>query len=358
MHLDKKIDLAHHPVRAGTTRTRGATRRSAGARWLVVVTALVLLAGCASRSPAADNRPSGSATEVTVDTATGEVAAPVTTERIWALDEHAALQLIALGVTPIGVGRFMDDGFTDPILAEAGLELSPWDDVEGVAAATPNLIVGSDHPEHLNRVDRLERVAPVILPRYAAPWADQLAVLGEVTGTGERASALAAKVEAETRTLAAEITRSSDLAGGTVSMAADYTGGTFVTLDQTSLPGLTLERLGFERPAAQVNDDDGDAGFIEFSGERLGEHGGDIVLSLASDLADTGNPSVLENPVFGPQVEAAAVAADVEHRLWVTTTVLSSWWILQDLRGLLLDDGRPAGLDAVPDRWADLMSGL
>jgi iron complex transport system substrate-binding protein len=337
-----------------TTTTLPPGRPRVG-RWVVAATAMALVAGCSSRAGSAEDQAVAPPATATVDTAAGEVTVDVTRERVWALDELAALQLLALGVKPLGVGKFFDDKASAAVLADAGVELSRPEDVEVVAAARPRLIVGV-YNTHLESADELGKVAPVVVVEdFQAPWTDQLSMVGEVTGTAERASALAAKVEKETEELAAEVAKS-EIAGSTVSVLAEYSDGTFITFDQTSPSGLALERLGLERPPTQVNDDDADAGFVQLSAERLGEHGGEVILSHSSP--SLGEPSVLENPVFRPQAQAAEITADVEGTVWNTATPLSAWWILQDLRAVLVENDTPAALDTAPELWADLMSGL
>jgi iron complex transport system substrate-binding protein len=330
------------------------TSRRAGARLLVGAIALALVAGCSSRASTTETEQTTPPSTVTVDSATGKVTVDVTSERVWALDEYAALQLLALGVTPVGVGQYMDDAASASVLTDAGITLSRPSDVEVIAAARPELVVGIGHPEHLELEDRLEQVAPVVNSEFTSPWTDQLTVLGEVTGTAERARAVTEAVERETAELETELAES-DVSGGMVSMLTTDGEGVVQGLDQTSLSGQVVERLGFERPRSQVNDDDEDFGFGALSEEALPDQGGDVILSFVWDDTD---PSVLDNPVFAPQVKAATHTADVEGSVWLAPTPLSAWWILQDLRALLLDGGEPADLDAVTERWADLMSGL
>lgn len=311
---------------------------------LATAAASVALLACGGGGASETGGP-GAGPTVTVATAHGAVAVPVTRERIWALDEYAALSLLALDVVPEHAGRLFDDEKVRRLLADGGTELVDPVNVELVAAARPTMIVGVRHPETERLLSRLRRIAPVVTLDERDPWQEQLAVLAAVTGRRANAAALVRRVDRATDALAARLA-SSDDAGATVSVLATYPDRYFAYDDGTPL-GRMLERLGFERPAAQIDDDEDDYGFEEISPELLREHRGDIVVSLVDD-AYTGGRSVHDDARFDFD---GSTMVEVDYLGWFSPTPLSAWWILHDVEAVLLDGEPPASAGDAPELW-------
>ncbi|ADB49304.1 ABC transporter substrate-binding protein [Conexibacter woesei] len=314
--------------------------------------AALALGACGSGSDEPDRSATAAAAEtVTVDTGDRTVTVPVTHERIWALDEYSALQLLMLGVVPEHAGRLIDDDKIRGLLTAAGVELVDRSKLELVAAARPELIVGMRYTDVDRLRPQLEQIAPVVIVTDQRPWDEQLRVLAKVTDRGAAAEEIVTRVETATRRLAARIARS-DMAGATVSVLASYPD-TFYAFDDGTVFGRLLRRLGFERPAAQIDGNDGgkdDYGFTAVSEELLGEHAGDVVIALVDDGYTGGRP-VFETPTLDTR---GSLTAEVDYTGWFSTTGLSAWWVLHDLDAILLRRTAPAKPADAPALWAQL----
>jgi iron complex transport system substrate-binding protein len=285
---------------------------------------------------------------VTVVDAAGPVRVPQTADRIWALDEYAALQLLVLGVAPIGVGELRRDDAARAILAGAGIPLVKPSAPELVAAALPAVIVGTESPDNQALRPLLERIAPVVLPDFATTWEDQLGVLAAATGRSAEAVAVTARVKRAVDDLAARVA-GTGLAGRRVSLLSGCGAGTFCAYDASTLAGTILTELGFSRPPAQVDADPDDSGVTFLSEEQLPAHGGDIVISYVGSVS--AGASILGHPLLDTE---GSRTADVDFGVWYTSTPLSAWWIVRDLESILLGDGATATTADAPRLWGEL----
>jgi iron complex transport system substrate-binding protein len=329
-----------HTDRAAT----GARHGPRAAALLALLLAAVLLTSACVRAPAAE--PSGAGETVTVRAADGRVTVPVTERDIWALDAGTALNLLAIGVVPAHAARtHQGQEAREKILADAGVELVAPHRPERVAAARPALITGTDHPEHRALLGRLETIAPVVLLDDGGGPEAQLTVLGAMTGRPSRAAEAVARAERAVSALAARIRRAGH-AGRSVSVLQRYPSVLYA-YDSGTRFGTLLSRLGLTRPDAQSGTSPW--GFVQISEERLTAHRADIMISLV-DRVHTGGRSALGHPMLDT---TGALTADVEFSGWYHDDLLGVWWVLHDVRAVLLDGEPPAAFADVPALWRE-----
>jgi iron complex transport system substrate-binding protein len=325
---------------------------SFGRRLAVSTIAVLAVVSCSADDEAADApttlasaQTNGAGDAVTITDMSGELTVPVTTEGIFALDEHAALSLLSLGVRPIATMPFFEDAGAASILRDAGIEITePTLSNEAILARDPSMIVGIGHPSHDERRAELGDT-PFVLPDFTAPWEEQLEVFAALTGTEDDADDLVARVASRTEEVADKVA-ASDLAGGSVSMLYAFPDGTYFALGNTTLGGRIVEQLGFTRPAEQ--DAEGDFGFVSLSPEQIPSQGADVVIALGG--VNSGGLTVFDGDLLDP---GDAVAVTVDGGPWSVNTALSAWWILDDIEAILDGDDMLAA-DAAAGVWAEL----
>ncbi|MEM9605947.1 MAG: ABC transporter substrate-binding protein [Actinomycetota bacterium] len=290
--------------------------------------------------------------EVTIRVAGGsEMAVPVTTEGILALDEFAAQLLLILGVTPQASVQIFGDEANNIVLADAGIATLEPQNVELVATESPALIIGTNTPFNTDQVPLLEEIAPTVIPEVSSrEWRDVLRAVAAVTGTSGRAEEIIDRIDGRLADLADAVGDSAN-AGATLSILTDRGDGTIFALTAPAVPGVIAEELGLARPPDQLDADQTSGGFLMLSQELLPDQQADITVSLEGEMF-TGGASLFDNPLYpGSPTEAAVLGA-----LWSTETPLSVWWMLADYEAILLGDGQGNTFDDTLDLWNELTS--
>jgi iron complex transport system substrate-binding protein len=198
-------------------------RYSSRAAGFILATAVaVSLAACNSDSSddaagtTAASGSTGSSTEsgtaenasypLTVSTKYGDITLDSRPERVVALDYSAADDLVALGITPVGVATDPSKVESDmPWLASdikdaANPDIAPMYEanVETVANLAPDLIVGGTYnAKDRDAYDKLSAVAPTLIPDMAGKgsWQDRLTATAAAFGATDKAGELIAETE-------------------------------------------------------------------------------------------------------------------------------------------------------------------
>lgn len=269
-----------------------------------------------------------------------------------ALDDFAATGLLTLGVEPDLVLTAVGYTSTEEIFRDRGLTTAAYGselDLEQIAAAAPDIIVGVSLPTTASLTDRLEAIAPTTVLDYTAGWEDQLrataAAVGRdeaaeevIDGVGERAEALREDLEAAGR------------AGDEVSVLA--AAPDIFSPPVASGLGSVLASVGLERPAAQTAATTADAPFVPVTEERLTDHGGDVLYLLAGGTYDTA--TIRSSPLFARIGDGAL---EVSGEVWLSPSAFAVDWVLRDLRATLLEDGTAAPTTAAAERFAEFTDG-
>ena len=225
--------------------------------------ALLALAGCSGASgdtPAATSSPAASAAPATrtVTTERGAVEVPGTPQRIVVLSGGLAGYLYALdapvvatdtrvlGVTDLRGG--FPPAWSDEATAQGSTALPAGEelDVEAVAAAAPDLIIGGGQGitavQAGELYDELSRIAPTVLvPTSATAWQDQLRLVAEAAGRTDRVAALVDTYDEEVRRVRSAITVP---AGSAAVLLSLPNGEPYLVPPSAALPSL-LRELGF-----------------------------------------------------------------------------------------------------------------
>lgn len=144
---------------------------------------------------------------LTVSTKYGDITLDSRPERVVALDYSAADDLVALGITPVGVATDPSKVESDmPWLASdikdaANSDIAPMYEanVETVANLDPDLIVGGTYnAKDKDAYDKLSAVAPTLIPDMAGKgsWQDRLTATAAAFGATDKAGKLIAETEA------------------------------------------------------------------------------------------------------------------------------------------------------------------
>lgn len=279
-----------------------------------------------------------------VQHAAGETEVPEDPQRIVVLAGDQLDALCALGLQSRIVAAALPDGsdsqpsYLGTVIHDlpgAGSRTEP--DLAAIAAANPDLILGSEAltPEQFGP---LSDIAPTVFTDApGAEWEDNLRVVGAATRRGEGATALVDGFTDQAR----ETGTQNDATHFQASVV-QFTESTIRVFGTVNFPGSVLTDVGVDRPAAQrftdqpyveIGASDTDlAGDPDFSAADA-----DIVyVSFASPAAKERAPVVLESDAW----KALSATHDnrvfiVNNEIWQTGQgIVAARAILDDLRWL------------------------
>jgi len=312
-------------------------------------------AACGGDDGAGGAEPREEADTRLVDTELGQVEVPLRPERVVALDEYAALNMMALGHEPVLVFASYQSEVGGVVLDDAGIEVQAATAEEGpnfeaVAAALPDLIVYTTEGAVAPSFERLSEIAPAVSLPYNVPWREAITATAEVfgeEGEGQRLIGVLEDHLAPLQEAVAAEPRSMSVLGDTY--------GLVFGASMDSPLAAVLEEAGFDRPAAQAEGtpDPTFTAAVVTSLETIGDHDADlvIVLSGAYYRAET----FLEAPTFQvlPAVQDGRSFV-VDGDMWFGTYPFAIYWLVEDLRALQAGEGQEAvgTLDDVDARWA------
>jgi iron complex transport system substrate-binding protein len=150
----------------------------------------------------------------------GEYTVTKLPQRIAVLDVQYADHLIALGLSPAGSVGVGSATFHFPQYIRAGLQATEllgtyeYPDLLGVERLLPDLIICTEvHDQH---VERLSRIAPVLMFKRNESWQTILSLFGELTGKRAEAKRILADYHRRTALLSEEL--ATVLAGKSVAL--------------------------------------------------------------------------------------------------------------------------------------------
>lgn len=289
--------------------------------------AAMAVAGCTNSEldqPAAGStagtpsKAAGSQFPVTVTHRFGSTTIPAEPRRIVALGQTDCDPLIALGITPIAIGSFVEswyepvhpwneDGFPSPPTQLNFLE----PEFEKIAALQPDLITMVSGGITQKAYATLSQIAPVVGPPEgfqdsAVPYADHTILIGQTVGREDDARAIVADVDAK---YAAAREAHPEWDGLTAVHAECYTGA-YDVLGVNAPRTTFLTALGFVL-SPELDRLTGDLYSKEISPEKLDLVGG---LDLVVWNTDEGAiPDLKSNAV----VSGLPVVED-GHSVWIT----------------------------------------
>lgn len=324
-------------------------------RILLCTLAVGLLAGCAS--PAAPAPPPTAQTR-TVTTERGPVAVPAAPRSVVALDEYAALNALAVGVTPKTVFGGLSSQIGAAVLAGRGIGVVPAPtmitspDLEAIAATRPDVIVLTSSGAALDATyPRLSAIAPTVVLPFEGPWRGAIETAGAAFGAQDRATRL---IDVLTQRIAA-VQQAVTAGQRTMAILGSFQG--LLYSPAPANPGSKLvAETGFTRPAAELAAASGaSASTIPVSAETLAAHEADVVVVLDGSIYDAAAVQALPTFTALPAARERRTAR-AEGEMWSGGTALATWWMLDDLDRLARGDlglgtrtdaaARAAALDA------------
>lgn len=266
----------------------------------------------------------------------GDIEVPADPQRIVALSGDQLDALCALGLqSQVVAAALPDDSDQQPSylgtvihdLPGVGTRSAP--DAAAIAAAAPDLILGSAALTPTSYAQFLAIAPTVFTGAAGSGWADTLRTVGAATGRARAADELVAGFTDQ----AAEIGRNNDATHYQVSVV-QLTDSTVRVYGTANFPGSVLAEVGVDRPAAQrftdrpyqeLNRDDTD----------LSAADGDIVfVSFASPAARDGDKDFLDSDAW------RALSATRDHRVYAVNNeiwqtgegIVAARGIAEDLR--------------------------
>ncbi len=304
---------------------------------------LLVLSGCGS----GDDASAGASTSG---------ATPADDRVVVALDDFAALHALTLGVEPDLVLEVFEYESTSAVFDDLGLQTRPYGselDLETVAGAAPDLVVGVSIPTTVSAEAQLDAIAPTTVVDYTAGWDEQLASVAEALGAEDRAAEIRQRLEDATADLAADV-GAAGLTGSVTSVVGD--NGGFFSPPAATAVGSVLADVGLARPAVQEAAGDPASPFVTFSAETLPDQDGDTLFLLSG--GPYGTAALTGSPLWaGLRAVQAGAVHEVSGEVWLSASAFSVDWVLDDVRAALLGEGEPAATAEAPARFAEFTGG-
>ncbi|WP_371831576.1 ABC transporter substrate-binding protein [Rhodococcoides fascians] len=267
----------------------------------LAITALAVAAGATACSSA--DTADGSAGEATrtVETVRGSIDVPDNPLRVVTLEPVELDTTVALGIVPVGTAVLSETAGVPTYLgteaagiAMVGTVAEPT--VEDIAAAQPDLILGTE-TRHAQYYDQLSAIAPtVFIASQSDPWRDSVRFVGRVLGKEAKAEELLTAYDDR----CAEIAEKHDTAGKTAQLIRPRSGE-LTLYGPSSFAGSTLECAGFTTPPRP---EWADAISVDLSPELAAQAAADLIVVTADNPSDpaaipasiTANAAALPNP--------------------------------------------------------------
>lgn len=222
------------------------------------IAATVFAAACGSSAPNSTATPE----PVVVSHSRGETTIPIAPQRIVALSPSWADNVLALGVTPVGIGTLTSVGPADGKFPWQGdfeaevirLPLVGPPDYGAIAAAAPDLILADHSARDADVYRQLSAIAPTIAPLedsgYVDHWRDQARALGRALRKDAEAHALVTCVETRIATARGAVPQTR---GATFVLAVTGPESVAVVADPADPAVQLMHELGLSLlPAAQA----------------------------------------------------------------------------------------------------------
>jgi len=267
-----------------------------------------------------------------IDHALGHTEVPLQPQRVVVMNPAVELDnLLALGITPVGVASFTGDRpfAISPYLAQQaeGIEtvgnlVQP--NLEKILQLKPDLIVIDESQQRL--YPQLSKIAPTVaLQAQPSRWQSRFLTLAEAVNRPEAAEQLLHDYERQVQAFKQALgDRLNQLE---VSYIRVRTDGIFLYV-KSSLVGQIMEELGIRRPPAQ----DvflADSPRIPLSLERLEQADGDVLIVFGLEFGDTeATFAQLQRHPLWQQLEA--VKANQVHG------VTAAYWSFPGIQGVRL----------------------
>jgi iron complex transport system substrate-binding protein len=249
----------------------------------------------------------------------GETTIPARPERVIVLDTGELDNMVALGITPIGVAHPADTGIAPDYLDTGeAVDLGAYDalDLEQIKNLEPDLILGTSlRIDDDGLKEKLQAIAPTVLsPRPGVLWKENFLLNAAAVGEEEQAQQLLEAYEERAVEVGAEVVEANGGVAPTVSMLR-FMAGRIRLYANDSFIGIVLSDAGLPRPPAE----DVAELAVEISPEEITRAEGDWLLwGTYGDPSATEQDAVVDGPLWS-EVKAVAqggVVEEVSDQTW------------------------------------------
>lgn len=267
----------------------------------------------------------------------GVTEVPDAPQRVVILTNEGTEALLALGVTPVGAVRsWLGDPWYDHIAADLAdvvvLGEESAVNLELLAALEPDLILGNKSRQE-GIYEQLSAIAPTVLSeRLRGDWRINFSLYAEALGLADEGDAALAAYDGRVAALSEAL---GDALGEEISLARFMAGQTRIYYNDT-FAGLTLNQLGFARPATQDKPEFADP----ITKERIPDLEGDrlfyYVYETGNGDGDTQAEDWLNDPLWlSLDVVKAGKVHAVSDAVWNTAGgILAANLLLDDIAAI------------------------
>jgi iron complex transport system substrate-binding protein len=273
-----------------------------------IAVALTATVGVLAASACSSDDDSDSNDTHTVASAYGDVEVPENPERVVAVSYDTPWQLKSLGVTPVAAQDYSD--YSDGISAEQKEFLEPVEtvgkffelDIEAVAKADPDVIVGDVLEIDQELFDKLSEIAPTVIVEgeTRGDWKPIVGMLADAVGAEDKLEQSKAAYEDRLGTLREDY--KDVLADNTfASIGAMEDAAKFFINYPSGIIGAVYEEVGM-KPAPSLPTGEFPKGWEEYSTEKIGDLLGDadavIIPERPDGAIDPSLQAILDNTLF------------------------------------------------------------
>ncbi|MGA9871752.1 MAG: ABC transporter substrate-binding protein [Rhodococcus sp. (in: high G+C Gram-positive bacteria)] len=234
--------------------------RSSVLKFAAGAVAVALVAGCSSQDTPADSTEQSGNFPVTLTHSFGETTIEAEPSRVVTIGFNEQDFVLALGVKPVATRGNLSYNYRQRPWAQQALGGTEIPEVgseelnlEQIAAAEPDLILGPYSFIERGQYDQMSAIAPTIadIGGYgdvpAATWQQEFDTIGKALGKEQDALDQTAELEQKFETAAAE---NPQFAGKSLTLAFVMDDGSYLVLGEDDIRALFFTDLGFEIPAA------------------------------------------------------------------------------------------------------------
>lgn len=270
----------------------------------------------------------------------GSTSVPASPERIVAIDEYAALDLLSVGIVPSVVYTTWGSEIGQDLLTEAGSELVDVGaggivGTEQILSQDPDLVVFTSIGDS-TLFDQTSQAVPVLpFPTVGTPWEEKLVFIGEAFDRSEETDSITAALEGQFD----EVRSALDGGSPSVSVLIHNSGILATTTGDAPSTPMLLD-AGFEVPESQAATGTGFP-YAPLSEELLASQDADVVLVFSEGVYDA--EAVTGSPTF-PSLTGDVI--EVNGDMWFGTHSLAVFWMLSDLEVIASGDYASVALQA------------
>ncbi|MEM9516747.1 MAG: ABC transporter substrate-binding protein, partial [Actinomycetota bacterium] len=288
-----------------------------------------------------------------VETSFGDIELPVDPQRVIALDEYAAMNLLAVGIEPMETYTAYSSLVSQDILAERGVELMAQEDsfavnFEAIAGSDPDVIVVTAESAVVESVEPLQDIAPTVIVPYTAPWRDVITDTGNLFGRTDEAASVIEALEGKLASTSEAVAANPY----SLSILGETFGILFAVSPEAVLSAI-VDEVGVDRPPAQADATsmEGFNSVISLSPELVVDHDADVVTVMSGVFYP--EDALLDLPTYQslPAVQDGR-STIVDGDMWFGTHPFAIYWILEDLASLAEGVDGIGTIDDAEDRWS------